>query len=372
MKIRNYLTLMIVITILGCVTACTSRGNQLSIQVQQAQVIRGDLTTIVIGSGITAIVTDAKLSFGSGAKLTTLNVKEGDRVTQGEVLAKLDTTGFEVTLAQAKLALAQAQLGQSQAQAGVNQAQLSQVQAKSSLTAALFALDAVQVVSDIKDDMTAVQNQIDTTHANLAIANAQGDSASANALNQNLTSYNMQLLQDENKLNNLLSKPQYTNNKTSSGTSLQDYYLYIGGQQYDRLMVEDARMKELAVEAAQKAVDQAKNGITVAQKTLDQSDDAITLAQKNVDYAQKQINDATLITPFDGIVAALYNHQGDVIPSPAAAPQIVMYLIDPNSLEVQLNVYANDLLIRPIESKSGYQLRYTTRNSIRRSSDVYK
>jgi HlyD family secretion protein len=112
----------------------------------------------------------------------------------------------------------------------------------------------------------------------------------------------------------------------------------IGGQTYDRLVVEDARTKEVAVEAAQKAVDQSATGITLAQKTIDQANDGISLTQKNIDYLQQQINNSTMTAPFDGIIAKLYYKQGDVIPSPLAAPQVIIYLVDTGTFEVDVNI----------------------------------
>ena len=91
------------------VTACSSAANRAVRPVQQITAIRGDLITNISGNGKISIVTDAKLSFGSGGKLATLNVKEGDRVTNGQVLAKLDTSALELAQAQGKVAQDQAQ-----------------------------------------------------------------------------------------------------------------------------------------------------------------------------------------------------------------------------------------------------------------------
>lgn len=101
MKAWKFILGPLIILVLS-VTACSSAGNQSARPIQQTAVVRGDLTTNISGSGKIALVTDAKLSFGSAGKLEILNVKEGDKVTKGEVLAKLDTSALEVSLAQAK------------------------------------------------------------------------------------------------------------------------------------------------------------------------------------------------------------------------------------------------------------------------------
>ncbi len=309
------------------VTACSSAANQAVRPVQQITAIRGDLITNISGNGKISIVTDAKLSFGSGGKLATLNVKEGDRVTNGQVLAKLDTSALELAQAQGKVAQDQAQVGLAQAKVAMDQALLAQTVAKSSLAGAQFNLDKTQAISDIKDAITNDQLTIKAAQVQIQA----GDTASVGYLNQFIMQTSGDLLKQQKKLSDLLNTAQYADVKA--------YYTAITlNQQYDLLTVEDIRMKQLAVEAAQKVVDQSASGITLVQKTIDQANDGIALAQKNLDYIQKQINDSTITAPFDGTVATLYYKQGDIIPSPVAAPQIIIYLIDTGHLEVAVNV----------------------------------
>jgi len=66
-------------------------------------------------------------------------------------------------------------------------------------------------------------------------------------------------------------------------------------------------------------------------------------AQLALDNAQKQLNDATITAPFDGVIANLYAKQGDIIPSPMASPQIIMYLVDTTDMEVDINIDEMDV-----------------------------
>ncbi len=327
MKAWKYILGPLIILVLS-VTACNSGDNQAVRPVQQITVARGDLTTNISGSGKIAIITDAKLSFSSGGKLNTLNVKEGDKVTSGQTLAKLDTAALELAQAQAKVAQDQAQVGLAQAKVALDQALLAQIVAKSSLAGAQFNLDKTQAILDIKNDITNDEWTIKAAQVNIVQA---GDSASVTALSKYVTEIRSDLKRLNDKLTALLNTAQYADVKA--------YYTAITQlQQYDLLTVEDIRMKQLAVEAAQKSVDQAASGITLVQKTIDQANDGIIQAQKNIDYIQKQINDSTIIAPFEGTVATLFYKQGDIIPSPVAAPQIIIYLIDTGHLEVAVNV----------------------------------
>jgi HlyD family secretion protein len=335
MKPWKTILLFLIIPALVLSIAACGTSNQPVAQVQKIPVTRGNLTFSVNGSGKIAVSTDANLSFGSGGTLKTLNVKEGDKVTKGAVLAALDTSSLEVQLAQARVAQDQARLAQTQAQNALNQAQLAQIQTKSALAAAQFNLDRTQAVSDIKDEITKMVEQIKYAEMLAQDALAHNDSDGANYWRAQKTSYQIEYARDQKRLMDLLSNPEYT------GTGALTYNIM--GQTYNRLTVEDVQMKELAVEAAQKAVDQSNNGITLGQQALDQSKDGIALTQQSLDYIQKQINDATITAPFDGVVVTLYHKLGDIIPSPVAAPQMIVYMVDNVNLEADVNIDEMDI-----------------------------
>ena len=123
-----------------------------------ATVTRGTVTATVSASGNAASTSTVGLSFGSAGTLTELDVKPGQTVRKGAVLAKIDPAGAQQSLrsAQAQLASAQAQLtaagtGQTAAAASkdaiaVQQAQQTVSNAGSSVSQATAqqALDAKQ------------------------------------------------------------------------------------------------------------------------------------------------------------------------------------------------------------------------------------
>ena len=145
-----------------------------------ATVTRGTVTATVSASGNAASTSTVGLSFGSAGTLTELDVKPGQTVRKGAVLAKIDPAGAQQSLrsAQAQLASAQAQLtaagtGQTAAAASkdaiaVQQAQQTVSNAGSSVTQATAqqALDAKQ------------QDQI-VAAARLAAATSAAPSAAA-------------------------------------------------------------------------------------------------------------------------------------------------------------------------------------------------
>ena len=90
---------------------------------QLVEVVRGDLSVIVSGSGNIAVSDEANLTFGSSGKVDGIYVEEGDEVGYGEVLAELDTSALELALTEAELAVKQAELA-------IKQAETEKVQAE--------------------------------------------------------------------------------------------------------------------------------------------------------------------------------------------------------------------------------------------------
>ncbi len=306
MKIWKIVLIPLIILILVLpVAACSTTSSQPDTQKQLATVTRGDLMLKVNGSGKIAISNYANLSFGSGGKLAVLNVKEGDTVTKGTVLAKLDTASLEVALSQAQVAL--------------DQFKIAQTAANSALTAAQFNLDKTQAVSEIKDAITNAEWTIKAAQVSLDQARLSNDASAYNTMAAYINTAQLELYNQQKKLQTLLNQPTYAGVLTYN----------IFDQTYDRLTVEDVHLKELAVQSAQQTVDQAQHNI-------DQ-------AQKNIDYVQKQLNDATITAPFDGIVAVLNYKQGDIIPSPTVSPQVIIYLVDNSNLEADINVDEMDV-----------------------------
>src|SRR5258706_10144747 len=69
---------------------------------QTATVRRGNITLSASGSGTLVAANQVQLGFGSSGTLTTLNVKVGGQVKQGQLLAAINNTSQQIQLVQAK------------------------------------------------------------------------------------------------------------------------------------------------------------------------------------------------------------------------------------------------------------------------------
>lgn len=83
-----------------------------------ATVTKGTVLATVSGSGTLASPSDAGLDFTTGGTLTKVNVKPGDKVTKGEVLAEVDDTDAKATLQQDEASLTAAEANLTKVEAG--------------------------------------------------------------------------------------------------------------------------------------------------------------------------------------------------------------------------------------------------------------
>jgi HlyD family secretion protein len=262
-------------------------------------------TAVVRGNGTVAASIDSNLNFATGGEIEKIGGKEGGKINKRAFFAKLDTASLEAALSQAKVAL--------------DQANLAKTQAETALASAQFTLDKTKAVSDIKDVITNLQWQLKIGEMNMAEAQNANDANSSGYWSKMVANYRLELAKRNKDMAELLGKVEY------AGTITYD----IMGQKYDRLTVEDMRMKQLQVESAQ--------------QTLDKSQSSIDQAQKNLNLAQQQLNDATIIAPFGGIIAKLNFKEGDYVPTPSQSTKPIVYLVDMSTMKIDIGVNELDM-----------------------------
>jgi RND family efflux transporter MFP subunit len=256
-------TLLLCLALAGAIACTPFGGDEEEAEGELVEVVRGDLTVVVSGSGNISVSQDASLAFGSGGKVDKVYVEEGDKVSEGDMLAKLDTSALELALAQAELALATAEYNLDKAQQiytkpDINAARTAVSEAKAYLQYAKLML---QAEANTPEDIEIWENEVYQAEVNLAAA--------------------------EQRLEEMLA----------------------GGE------AEEVKLRRLEVEASRQALEEA----------------------------QKQLAEATITAPFDGLVGAIYVEEGDIIPPPTMAPTVVIYLIDPSNMELKAEVDEIDI-----------------------------
>ena len=318
---------------------------------QLVEVTRGDLIIGVTGSGKIEISREARPTFGSAGKLESILVKEGDRVRQDDVLARLDTSALELTLAQAQADLSQAELA-------LTQAQLSERTAEYDL-------------KNTRDSEGALE---------LAVLNAQVSLEQAQrALNTGIAAADHDTAWS--RLNRARAWYEYVTEiwPQESPGEIEDWHLALERAEdeleaaqahYDNVLSgydsNEIAIKKMQVEAAQMSLDEAQQDLddlaedialrelqlASAHESTLQYERLVELARLSLNDAQRQLDEATIVAPFDGIVAKVLAKEGDNIPSPAMAPQTIIHLIDPTQMELVVEVDEIDIPLVALDQEA--------------------
>ena len=107
---RLAMTVLLAVAVLA--SACQARATATPQQLSTATVSRGSLQATVSAAGTIAAHAQVTVLFQNSGQIKTVNVKAGDAVRAGQVMASLDTTDLEVAVAsaQAGVDMAQARL----------------------------------------------------------------------------------------------------------------------------------------------------------------------------------------------------------------------------------------------------------------------
>jgi len=165
----------------GGYTVLHDSGSSSSVTRTTATVARGTVAQSVTATGNVSALTSLDVNFDSGVSsnlVTEINVKVGDKVTKGQVLAKVDDRVLQNSLAAAKASLASAQANYDKVKAGLTpeeriQVDASDEQAAVQLANAETALD--NAVANQAQNATTSAESVRQAENNLANVQAQAD-----------------------------------------------------------------------------------------------------------------------------------------------------------------------------------------------------
>lgn len=242
----------------------------------------GDVQKVISATGAVKYPQLIPLSFQQGGKLVVLNAKVGDRVTQGQVLAQLETDSLQlsVTQAQANLAIAQVKLNQT-----------------------LGSAD-----SSVYSTLATAEQNLSQATQNLATARQNADPANlnnkVNIAKQNLTQAGKdlaaaQLAQDAGQIQGAQGKlAQAQQDLTAAESALNGgaaQALAAAEAQYNAAQ---AKLKE-----AQEQVNQYKQGKPSADILSAQA--SVAQAQSSLATAQTNLDNAIIKAPADGVITSV-------------------------------------------------------------------
>jgi HlyD family secretion protein len=256
------------------------------------QVKRETLSTVVESTGSIEPQTTLNLRFGGPGTVAQVNVKVGDHVKQGDVLAKLDTAALDLQLRQDEQALIIQQ-------ATYSQTLTADTATISSTQAALASAQAAYAAALQQTGLSAQQVTINC--ANMTFAK--------NALDRAQTAYDR--LANDNQAKNYLS------------SDWGPYQSIVNGLADAKTAYDVARsscnlakgnINNAPVTAAQSQVAQATanldNLLSPSESAIATAQVQLELARLNMQQTQLKLADAVIIAPFDGVVTKVKGSRG--------------------------------------------------------------
>lgn len=247
---------------------------------------RGDVKKVITATGTVDYQNVVTLSFDQPGKLVALNVQAGDTVKKGQVLAELDTSDLQTAVEEAKNNLASAEANYKQTVDSQGSSLLSNYSnALQQLTNAQNALETAKRNADpgyLANQVNLAQQKVTSASNDLAAAQAKaaqsGNDSGVQAAQQALT-------QAQNDLANAL----YQQNGGASQALTQAQSAYEAAQ--------------ANFEQAKKQVQQYQAGQPTTNLLAQQA--ALSAAQTKLATAEKNLANAKLIAPDDGMVISV-------------------------------------------------------------------
>ena len=181
---RIWIILLLVVASAGAYSyystvMATNAANEVEEELQTTAVRRGNIVISATGAGSVIAADEIELSFTTSGVLTELLVSVGDEAEAGDVLARLDDTDRQETLADATTRLEQAKLqtDATTTQTGVSYDDITIAQAELALEEAQSALDDLLNWEPDEGEIALAQAELEAAQASYNAAGAQNASS---------------------------------------------------------------------------------------------------------------------------------------------------------------------------------------------------
>lgn len=364
---------VVIVLAIGAAVLITNRASTAAqtaaAAIKTIPVTRGTIIGSVSGSGAVTADQSLDLAFQTNGQVTSVLVKEGDVVKQGQALATLDARTIESQVANAQAALDSAQARLKQVKEGDSTSE--------AITAAQAALDSAQANYDkvaagpTAAELTAAQASINSAQAayTAAVQSASASSSNLeaakatlmkaeNAVKQAQAAYdriggatnpNIGLLPQSKDLQNATVDYQqalanYNALLTTNGPDAQSKTASaLSNLQAAKKQLADLQVTPDQLATAKSNLEQAKSNLAKLNAPASDTDIAIqqaavTQAEQTLKQAQLNLEDATLTAPFGGVVTNV-----KIVPG-SNSNGVAMTLVDRDPLHVELRLSENDVV----------------------------
>jgi HlyD family secretion protein len=288
-----------------------------------------DVEQTITAPGNLVNTNEAQIEMPFTGKLAEVNVRAGDTVKAGQVLATLDgKETYEAAVAAANLEVLQAQAALDELYAN---APLDVAQAGLTLAEAKKALEDAQKARDRLERPRASAATIDEAKARLALAEAQVDIAQ-----QSYDGLSELPFEDPERATARLT---LANAQREYANALATVNWYLGKSTETEISLADATLAQAQAkfDLAQATWDALQTGPDSLKITLAEAQ--LANAQVKLAAAQDALTRLTITAPFDGMILESKAQTGETIPATTA----LFTLNDPQAVEVETTVIEEDL-----------------------------
>jgi HlyD family secretion protein len=267
---------LIGVLLAGLIARDTVFAQPAAATIRTATADRGTVTSVVSGTGSLLPAGRMTVGFKQAGILTEVDVKVGDKVTTGQVLARIDSSTQQAALAQAQASLASAQANLQTTQSPLTAAQIAQLQHQVSNAQQSYNDTVASVNATNQADAATVANDQAKVNTDCGIDPASVACSQARA----------QLANDQNKQHmDAISGQSRINSASQQITSSRD---------------------NLAVQTQ------------VKPNALASSQAQVASAQAQVQAAQLAVNQTALTAPTSGVVTSINGVPGETAGSGTA------------------------------------------------------
>ena len=260
MKPKSMIALGAVVVLAILVSACSFFGEEAEPEpVAAASTVQQP--TVVSAEAFVVPLREADLAFEAGGRVVTLDIDEGDNVSEGDMLASVDDSTQQAALAESRANLAQAQaaVGESEARLAETVAALAEAEA-----------NLANVTADPTEEEIAQQQAIlarsEAALAELIAGPTAEDVAQAEAAVQTSQAQLNEILADARDEDLKIAAASVMQAQADVRRAQTEYDRVRHGDPPDRLVVGgDLEKATLVYEAAQAELDRLTNGATQEQ-----------------------------------------------------------------------------------------------------------
>jgi HlyD family secretion protein len=254
------------VLLVGLIAHDTVLATPAAVAIRTATADRGTVTSVVSGTGSLVPAGRMNINFKTAGVLTEVDVRVGDKVTTGQVLARIDSSTQQAALAQAQASLAAAQANVQSTQSPLTGAQVAQLQ----------------------HQVTAAQQNYNDTVASVNATN-QADAAT--------------VASDQAKVNA----------DCPSGATCSQEQTQLANDKTKQHM--DAISGQARINSASQQITSSRDNLAVQTQVkpnaLASGQAQVASAQAQVQAAQLALNQATLTAPTSGVVISINGVPGE-------------------------------------------------------------